>query len=281
MVVRRYAGEFVRRGRAMDLLYRAGGSKAYNFCSWIPKWTGREPFRTISTWRGAEGPFSAGGISHANVQFPTVKAQKLHVAGFDVDSIVELCPATTNDQDIISVVNIIHASIDKLKWYPTGESLGDLKSKVPIGNAMRPCSDDIGSLDMDTDRSKEGDNGFDWKEEFQAINSVKEMVDFLKKSQDTRERSWKYWITAAAFAKRLSNGIFCVTERGYLGFAPQEAELGDSICVFHGGAVPFVLRWTPTADMAYSLVGECYVHGIMYGEALAFDGITEKSFVIS
>lgn len=49
VVVRKYAGEFVRRGNAIDLLYRAGGSKAYDFCSWIPKWTGREPFRTIST----------------------------------------------------------------------------------------------------------------------------------------------------------------------------------------------------------------------------------------
>jgi len=265
----------------MDLLYRAGACKAYEFCSWIPNWTGREPFRTISTWRGAEGPFCAGGNPQANVHLPTLKAENLQISGFEIDTIIELCPATTNEQDIISVVNIIHASIEKFKWYPTGESLGDLKLKVPIGNAIAPCSDDTETLNIEGTQPKEADNDFDWKKEFHAINSVEEMVNFLQKSQDTREKGWKYWITAVAFSKRLSNGRFCVTERGYLGFAPQTAELGDSICVFHGGIVPFVLRWIPTADMAYRLVGECYVHGIMYGEALSFDGITERIFLLS
>jgi hypothetical protein len=41
---------------------------------------------------------------------------------------------------------------------------------------------------MDVTDSKV-DSNFNWNEEYQAINSVKEMVDFLKKSQDARERS--------------------------------------------------------------------------------------------
>ncbi|KAF3811667.1 hypothetical protein GCG54_00014413 [Colletotrichum gloeosporioides] len=34
--------------------------------------------------------------------------------------------------------------------------------------------------------------------------------------------------------------------------------------MFEGGRVPFVLR--PNEDGLYSLVGECYVHGLMHGE---------------
>jgi hypothetical protein len=94
----------------MDLLYRAGGSNAYEFWSWVPKWTGRELFRTILTWRSAEGTFFAGSNSQVPVHPPLSKADK--VTGFEIDTIVELCLATTNEPDIISMVNIIHASID-------------------------------------------------------------------------------------------------------------------------------------------------------------------------
>lgn len=60
-IARRYAAEFISRGHAMNLLYRSGKSKSYSFSSWIPNWTSNEPCRTISTWRGAHGIFSAGG----------------------------------------------------------------------------------------------------------------------------------------------------------------------------------------------------------------------------
>lgn len=33
-----------------------------------------------------------------------------------------------------------------------------------------------------------------------------------------------------------------MTERGYFGFAPRDTQPGDLICVFLGGATPFVLR---------------------------------------
>ena len=68
VVVLRYATAFVERGDALELLYRAGASKSYNFCSWIPKGNDREPCRTISTWRGSKGIFSAGVPDQAQIQ---------------------------------------------------------------------------------------------------------------------------------------------------------------------------------------------------------------------
>lgn len=88
---------------------------------------------------------------------------------------------------------------------------------------------------------------------------------------------------------------FCSTTEGRLGWVPDCAEPGDLICIFDGAAVPYVIR--PRADKVpgklsfaywhrqlfgnssqplearpdpeYVLVGECYVQGLMEGEALA------------
>ena len=66
-----------------------------------------------------------------------------------------------------------------------------------------------------------------------------------------------------------------VTERGFMGIAPRTACIGDSVFVLKGGPLPFILRpGTPAEgdcshppEYCFELVGSCYVHGIMDGEA--------------
>ncbi|KAH7398122.1 heterokaryon incompatibility protein-domain-containing protein [Cadophora sp. MPI-SDFR-AT-0126] len=58
---------------------------------------------------------------------------------------------------------------------------------------------------------------------------------------------------------------FIISAKGYLGMVPGKTERGDVICVFLGSELPVVLR--PCIG-GYNLVGECYVHGIMEGEAM-------------
>ncbi|KAF2111071.1 hypothetical protein BDV96DRAFT_650180 [Lophiotrema nucula] len=57
-----------------------------------------------------------------------------------------------------------------------------------------------------------------------------------------------------------------VTGDGFFGIGPASAHHGDIVAVFPGGRVPFVLR--KAASGQYRLIGECYVHGLMDGEAL-------------
>jgi hypothetical protein len=104
------------------------------------------------------------------------------------------------------------------------------------------------------------------------------MVQFLQKPRDSRERGWKYWTTAAAFAKRLSDGKFYVTKMGYIGFVPHEAKIGDEICILYRAAVPFVLRKSLDSNSSFKLIGECYIHGIIHGEALSFERFQERIF---
>ena len=76
-------------------------------------------------------------------------------------------------------------------------------------------------------------------------------------------------IQAEKFLKRVGSYCegrsFIKTREGYIGLAPQNAQLGDQVCVLLGCNLPMLLR--STSKSQYQVVGPCYVHGLMNGEA--------------
>lgn len=70
------------------------------------------------------------------------------------------------------------------------------------------------------------------------------------------------------FADSCGGRRFCTTGTKRIGLTPPKAEVGDVVCIILGLQVPYLLRWCGSKN-AYELVGECYVHGVMFGEALA------------
>ena len=70
------------------------------------------------------------------------------------------------------------------------------------------------------------------------------------------------------------------TESGYFGLGPLCAKEGDIICVLFGGRTPYCLR---QVNDRYMLLGECYVHGLMNGEAIGMmeqGQIEQKTFCL-
>ncbi|CAF9907047.1 hypothetical protein IMSHALPRED_005426 [Imshaugia aleurites] len=59
---------------------------------------------------------------------------------------------------------------------------------------------------------------------------------------------------------------FIKTREGHIGLAPRVAQAGDKVCVLLGCSQPLLLRPAPN-DSQYQVVGECYVHRLMQGEA--------------
>lgn len=55
---------------------------------------------------------------------------------------------------------------------------------------------------------------------------------------------------------------------------PSTALVGDLIAILEGSQVPIVLR---QFGASFLVVGDCYVHGIMYGEAINSGGILTLS----
>jgi hypothetical protein len=93
--------------------------------------------------------------------------------------------------------------------------------------------------------------------------------------RDSDYEEWSRWATSASEGR-----IFARTGRGYYVLGPVALEAGDVVCVLFGSKVPFCLR---PIGRRYLLVGECYVHGLMRGEAmgmLARDELYKKMFDI-
>jgi len=53
-------------------------------------------------------------------------------------------------------------------------------------------------------------------------------------------------------------------EKGYLGLLPGECKEGDSVVLLKGGKTPYIVR---QRDEGWQFVGDCYIHGMMNGEA--------------
>jgi hypothetical protein len=62
---------------------------------------------------------------------------------------------------------------------------------------------------------------------------------------------------------------FFVTHKGLMGLGPAEMQPEQVVVVLLGGRVPFVL--CRQEEDRYQLVGECYTHGFMKGEAMQVD----------
>lgn len=56
-----------------------------------------------------------------------------------------------------------------------------------------------------------------------------------------------------------------------VGLGPRDTQQGDCACVLMGCSVPVILREVPSTEQngVFELVGECYIHGMMDGEALS------------
>lgn len=59
---------------------------------------------------------------------------------------------------------------------------------------------------------------------------------------------------------------FCLTSEDRFAWVPWNAEINDKIYIIRNARLPYVLR--PQADGKFMLVGECWIQGLMEGEAL-------------
>jgi hypothetical protein len=100
---------------------------------------------------------------------------------------------------------------------------------------------------------------------------------------DGQTTAEEFAATIQTFMWKASRGRrLMFTRKGYIGLGPSDTRNGDIICIFVGGQTPYVLRhnWSLVSP-TFQFIGECYVHGIMDGEALdLMDFSKRETFIL-
>ncbi|KAJ8117953.1 hypothetical protein ONZ43_g4091 [Nemania bipapillata] len=282
IILARYAKQFVEDGLVLDLLYRAGTDKGSDFCSWIPDLMNQQRKTqyppTISTWEAA-GPGSQRGFRAAQF-LPQARLRGditigdhvtpvLGIVGIVLDSIQSCHPLEIGSRDtgiqFSNTLRDLRRYISHLDFYPNAGKnwKEELLIKCLIGDAIRPQNNAHGPLSSQSQQTRplEWPEGFE--QEVLAVKPNQNAHEYAAKSPGSLAVIDQFWQTAANFTSRIPNATVCITEKGYMGIVPGSAVPGDKIFVAHGAKVPFVLK--KNTDMAfYRLVGECYMHGLMY-----------------
>ena len=89
---------------------------------------------------------------------------------------------------------------------------------------------------------------------------VSEMMGKVKRFK------WDIWSAYKAIKLACMGRRFFTTTKGFMGLAPDIAEVGDKVCLIAGCCTPFIIR---PEGPNYALVGESYVHGVMDGELMS------------
>jgi hypothetical protein len=100
------------------------------------------------------------------------------------------------------------------------------------------------------------------------LQSTDQIWAEMKTYVDLKADSCLKWVTALALFTW--DRDFFQSRLGYVGWIPCHAMEGDMICAFYGSRYPFVVR---PYKGAFRLIGACYMHGIMEGEAVKLPAI--------
>ncbi|KAK5659658.1 hypothetical protein OQA88_866 [Cercophora sp. LCS_1] len=285
-VIQRYAEVFVKRGSALELLYRAKfrpllsssspspAAPTGGLASWIPDWITNMPQPTITTWPSKRGPFSVCTLVESEIWTAPEDNSVLVAKGYLFDRIETVGGTSYQSSDRISYLQELSRIIKARRAYPGGDSVVDLEWKIPIGDAARPISNTGRPVNFAVayqalvEYLQLGEHTTDWKTEIQQARAMAQIKQFLFRPQELRQLLWPYLHTALEFAERFADAKACATQRGYVGIVPGTAEVGDVVAVLRGSAVPFVIKKSDKGGY-YTFLGECYVHGIMHGLALS------------
>lgn len=102
------------------------------------------------------------------------------------------------------------------------------------------------------------------------LDKVRDIADSMKKAMTSKPNMVPRDTLNPDVVKYALGRRFFITRHGYIGLGPKTAQVGDTVAVFCGLNVPFILRQRQemSSQQCWQLVGETYVHGAMNGEVV-------------
>ncbi|CZR57672.1 uncharacterized protein PAC_07561 [Phialocephala subalpina] len=252
------------KGHGLSILSFASRTGAYNLPSWVPDWN----LNTVHTLGNHDRAIS--GIE--------LYAGKRHPISNEVYQISR----SGHELEIPSfrVGKIDDIGEENMSWSPSGfktliERMWTQLEKLAIGRSQNKITiDDLDNAIFSIPiayRKPRVLNGSeqhslppsDLFKSYQALRQI-DSVAWLQSLRDSRFDVVQANVYISEFERRGHQKVPLISDQGHLGIGPLGSQPGDLIYIFPGASVPFILR--RLANGNFTLLGEAYVYGIMYGE---------------
>ena len=265
--------------------------------TWIPNWTVASQTSALTL---GETSFNVSGSSSSSVQvFPDLEL--LSCKGFVIDRFDGLGAMWAQSWSFNSIVSTqgsanpyggFEAAREAI-WTSlvASHSLPNVKLNADYGSLLATPA--LAEAKLPAHRALIDvveSNIFTW-----CVQSLKGNADFRVAGRPLRDYFWRKTHLEGIDAVHLRDGLMqkdrvgvrrrlATTERGYVGMVLEAVKRDDVIAVLLGCSMPMVLRRSEKAgenpgDVRWKVVGECYLHGIMDGEAMGW-GIEPRDIVL-
>jgi len=232
--------------------------------------------------------YNASGNREGPVRYhPENNALELEAVYIDYVSTIGEVSRHTQISDTCAVIKswklLTTPFLQNSKPYPTGELYQDVFWRTVVGDLIRTGT---ASNTRKTKSSYRRATKDDY-ESYRAWSMWSRCIsrDTFSRTASFSQRDLDEGISGVHHALKTATASrrFFLTKSGYMGIGPRTTVVGDKVHVFKGGNVPFIVRKdglviadgdgnvsdpsiTSVGD-SFRLVGDCFVYGLMDGEA--------------
>jgi hypothetical protein len=284
----RYSKRFVEKGYGAKVLYCAANSRqGFGGPSWVANWDDEEFPQTRLASVAESSDYSASGTSSPIMNI-LPDSSNLQISGIIVDKLEQLSSFSPADNhrkcrnDIYTAWKVLQSLLKAENPYH-GQCLHEVIWRTMICDKMgeslyEHTSEEARSL-LAWDHKKMSNETKSW---YSVYGDPKRTESYFPASERIKRQHEESFMQTAVFYAGTSLNMmhwksFAVSSDGYLASVPISSLPGDLICVVMGAAVPFVLR---PLHSGYQLIGECYVHGLMCGEALKINWLEVETLTL-
>lgn len=265
--------------------------------SWAPDWRVRRPYMALG---GSKRPgFTAGLSLPTHIETIPTNITKIFISGFHIDTVAHICrPVKLNAAHTglppryetheptratiaaLQAFCVTHYQNAGLTEYATGEEILTAFVRTVLADGVYKS---FGDLFPVIKESAERMVLF-WRIFAPLKIKPDDTIDLplsmhlpnLQTGEPGNSRAQSVrtaWLILTFMLSALSNHAVFITLQGYLGLGPALTDVGDSVVLFGGSETPFVMREIGSAgddgvDRSFCILGDCYLHGFMYGELL-------------
>lgn len=258
-----------------------GGSEIDGLPSWVPDWSVQPKRKILGTSsriarnrprifeKRADNPESPQIILDESIPGTMKEPAKLRIAGYACGKIAKVGSPYLAGQGIFP--------LREWRSLLQGDDVVDLNEYFfyEVISTYGAGYDDAIRRFVKKERALEGEgSALSWESRVRQMasekNSTQATEDSLLPFTDipfhlaARDLAPSYRLYVQAILEHCHSRRFFITDTGYMGIGPKEAEIGDEIYICVGATVPFAFKDAHKNDNAQSpkvfqLVGECYI----------------------